>query len=129
MEKILILLACLSVGCGNTQSSFKRSEITPKILKQKFSDKPYAVKLRFYISKNEMFEETGYVKSSGNDNTIIFEYFDSRDRKYVNVEIPLQNISSIAIASKDSESFSARQQLSVVIIAIMLLGGLSVMIL
>ncbi len=129
MKLILLTAFVFLSSCGTTQSAFKRSEITPQVLKDNFIDKPYAVRIRFYISKSEMLEETGYIKKSDKENTIVFEYFDAIDHKYNNVEIPLSNISSIAIASEDSRSFSFRKEIGFLLLTVGLLTILSFLVL
>ncbi|HNC48090.1 MAG TPA: hypothetical protein PLH27_03825, partial [bacterium] len=111
------------------QTSYKRKEITMDLLRERFLDKKFAVRMQFYISREELIEETGYLKSAESDKAVLFEYYDARDKQYRNLEVPIQNINTIELASKGSDRFSKTQKVamgSAIVMALLLVFAISI---
>lgn len=113
LNGIFVFILLNLVACAATQqTSYKRKEITMDLLRERFLDKKFAVRMQFYISREELIEETGYLKSAESDKAVLFEYYDARDKQYRNLEVPIQNINTIELASKGSDRFSKTQKVA-----------------
>jgi hypothetical protein len=66
------------------------------ILDKEFIQKKRAVKIRFFVKKDLMYEDTGYIFPSKQENHIVFQYYDHELRKFVDIDVPLKNISEIS---------------------------------
>lgn len=130
LSGIFLLILLNLVACaGSKQTSYKRKEITMDLLKERFLDKKFAVRMQFYISRDELFEETGYLKTASSENTVLFEYYDAKDKQYRNLEVPLPNINTIEIASKGSDRFSTTQKVamgSAIVMVVLLVISISI---
>lgn len=129
LNGIFVFILLNLVACAATQqTSYKRKEITMDLLRERFLDKKFAVRMQFYISREELIEETGYLKSAESDKAVLFEYYDARDKQYRNLEVPIQNINTIELASKGSDRFSKTQKVamgSAIAMALLLVFAIS----
>ncbi|MCK6543141.1 hypothetical protein L6Q79_10730 [bacterium] len=130
LNGIFVFILLNLVACAATQqTSYKRKEITMDLLRERFLDKKFAVRMQFYISREELIEETGYLKSAESDKAVLFEYYDARDKQYRNLEVPIQNINTIELASKGSDRFSKTQKVamgSAIAMALLLVFAISI---
>lgn len=130
LNGIFVFILLNLVACTATQqTSYKRKEITMDLLRERFLDKKFAVRMQFYISREELIEETGYLKSAESVNAVLFEYYDARDKQYRNLEVPIQNINTIELASKGSDRFSKTQKVamgSAIAMALLLVFAISI---
>ena len=93
---ILSLFVLFISSCSSTKTVYRQSELTMDILDKEFIQKKRAVKIRFFVKKDLMYEDTGYIFSSKQENHIVFQYYDHDLRKFVDIDVPLKNISEIS---------------------------------
>jgi hypothetical protein len=69
------------------------------VIEKEFIQKKRAVKIRFYVRKDQMYENSGYLLPSGKEDYVVFQYYDNEQRKFVDLELPIKNISEISFKS------------------------------
>lgn len=92
----LIVFAFFFAGCSGSKTVYRHNEVNMDSIKKEFIEKKRAVQLRFFVQKDLMYEETGYIISSPKENYITFQYYEHKQRKFVDVDLPLKNISEIS---------------------------------
>lgn len=92
----LIFLTLTMTSCSGSKTVYRQNELDMATIQKEFIQKKRAVKLRFYVLKDLMYEETGYIISSPKENYIVFQYYEHTQRKFVDVELPLKNISELS---------------------------------
>ena len=89
-------IALSLAACAGSKTVYRQDELNIPTIKKEFIDKKRAVKLRFFVKKDLMYEETGYITSSTKEDHVVFQYYDHTQRNYINMELPLKNISEIS---------------------------------
>lgn len=95
-KTILCFLALSIAACSGSKTVYRQNELDIATIKKEFIQKKRTVNMRFFVQKDLMYEETGYITSSPKENYIIFQYYDHTQRNFVDVELPLKNISEIS---------------------------------
>ena len=93
---ILSLFVLFFSACSSTKTVYRQNDLTMAVIEKEFIQKKRAVKIRFFVKKDLMYEDTGYIFSSKKDNYVIFQYYDHDLRNFTDLEVPLKNISEIS---------------------------------
>ena len=97
IHKISMVIAVLFLSaCSAGKSVYRQNDLTMAVIEKEFIQKKRPVNMRFYVRKDLMYEDNGYVFHSQNENHVVFQYYDHDQRKFVDLEIPLKNISEIS---------------------------------
>lgn len=86
-------------GCSSSKTVYRQNELTMAVIEKEFIKKKRYVKMRFYVRKDLMYEETGNLSVASKENYVVFQYYDNEQRKFVDIEVPIKNISEISYKS------------------------------
>lgn len=95
----LLLIILTMSSCTASKTVYHRHDLTISVIEKEFIQKKRAVKIRFYVRKDQMYENSGYLLPSGKEDYVVFQYYDNEQRKFVDLELPIKNISEISFKS------------------------------
>lgn len=119
--------ALFMAACAGSKTVYRQNELDMLTIKREFIDKKRSVQLRFFVQKDLMYEETGLITSSPKENYIVFQYYDYNQRNFIDVELPLKNISEISY-KKGAFEFDRTTRIAAAIsmvVAVFILYGMS----
>ncbi|MCB0832036.1 MAG: hypothetical protein KDC45_01095 [Bacteroidetes bacterium] len=92
----LLLVALFVSSCATGRTVYKKPGINLSVVKQDVIEKKKGIIIRYFVRPGVMFEQTGYLHLSEKENCVVFQYYDNDEKKFVELELPIQNISEIS---------------------------------